>query len=323
MKYVYVCTSSCKDFYLEQTFASIVTLKKCTPNAIVVLIVDNKTNDTLVNERQGIKKIVDELIVERFSEDISMKVRSRLLKTKMRNLVTGDFLYIDGDTFIFQDLSIINEESYEIAGIQDKHCPLSESDQFFTHFNLKKQVCQEKSFLQNETYINGGVLFVRDTEKNHLFFEEWNKTYLHFEKKGITQDMPSLALVNHQNNYVIKTLSGEWNCQLESGAQFFHSVKILHYFASHSKQKSLETFFKKIRLLQFNDNAINYIRKNYENAAFDFGNSILSRGVDQQIQKTAFYRFLVYLFSRQKLIFYVFEKFFSLGRGKGFYFKSK
>ena len=295
MKYLYVCVSSSEDCYLEQAFASIVTLKAKVPRAFVSLLVDGDTEKSLVRGRERIKNIIDEFVTIEFAAGASKKVRSRLLKTNMRNLVDGDFLYIDTDTFIFQDLTALEKLQSSFAGVQDKHCPLSKNDQVHTHSLSKKLLCNSPDFVNEETFINGGVLFVRDSQENRDFFKDWNNEYRKWEKKGITQDMPSLALINYKHNHCISEIDGSWNCQLESGAQFFRSAKIFHYFASHTKQKSLDDMFQYIRNSEFNDFAKKYILENYERVAFDFGTSVLATGIEQEIFKTACFRFLVFL----------------------------
>ncbi len=323
MKYVYVCVSEMSDYYLEQTFASIVTLKKHTPNASVSLLIDDITHRSLTLGRERINDICDEVVVKTFDKNISKKIRSRLLKTNMRDIVKGDFLYIDGDTFIFRDLSEIDSCPYSLAGVQDKHCRLSENEQFFTHSRLKIKICAEKKFLEDETYINGGVIWVKDTKENRNFFAEWNEKYVAFEKIGITQDMPSLSWVNYSYNHLIKELDGTWNCQLGSGAGYFYDVRILHYFASHLNQKSLVKLFEKIRQYGFDNEAEKYVLDNYKQIAFDFGPCSLLCGDEYNVKATAFYRCIVYLYRTHSFLFNFFEKIFSLGRGRGFYIRSK
>lgn len=323
MKYLYVCVSSERDCYLEQLFASVVTLKAKTPNASVTLLIDKDTEKSLVGGRENIKKLIDELIAVEFPRDVSQKVRSRLLKTQMRNLVDGDFLYIDTDTFIFEDLSPIGEVSASLAGVQDKHCPLSENDQAHTNKQLKRVVCGNPDFVNEQTFINGGVLLVRDTAGNREFFREWNGCYLANVDKGVTQDMPSLALINFRHGHCIAELDGSWNCQLEFGAQYFRSARIFHYFASHTQQKSLNALFEFIRKSGFDCLAQKLVREDSERIAFDFGTSVLITGIEQEVQKTACYRFVILLYSKFRRIFNLCEKILSLGRGHGLYFKAK
>ncbi len=323
MKYLYVCVSSNEDSYLEQAFASIVTLKAKVPDAFVSLLVDRDTEKSLVEGRERIKDIIDEFVAIEFAVDISKKVRSRLLKTNMRNLIDGDFLFIDTDTFIFQDLTAIEKLPASFAGVQDKHCPLSKNDQVHTLSLSLKLVFSNFNAVNEETFINSGVLLVRDTRANRDFFKDWNREYEKWERKGITQDMPSLAFVNYNHSYCIAELEGPWNCQLESGAAYFRSAKIFHYYASHITQKSLTDLFQYIRNSKFDEAAKKYILENYERVAFDFGTSALVTGVEQEILKTACYRFLVFLYRRVHFVFSICERILSLGRGKGLYFKSK
>lgn len=311
------------DYYLEQLFASIITLKAKMPGAFVSLLVDKDTERSLSGERGYVRNVVDELISEEFPSEIPQKVRSRLLKTSMRNLVKGDFLYIDTDTFIFDDLSGLEESSMQFAGVQDKHCPLSENDQVYTHKQLKKIVCDNPNFINDEIFINSGVLFVRDSLETRSFFKEWNDCYLKNVKNRVTQDMPSLAWINYSHANCITKLDGAWNCQLESGAGYFRFAKIFHYFASHTKQKSLNRLLEFVRKSGFDERAKKFIVENYERIAFDFGTSMLVSGVEMEIQKTACYRFLVILYVKFRGIFNLCEKILSIGRGRGFYFGSK
>lgn len=56
-------------------------------------------------------------------------------------------------------------------------------------------------------------------------------------------DQTPLAFVNEKNNYVIKELSGQWNCQiLRMGIPYLHKAKIIHYFASNKGSRMVYTF---------------------------------------------------------------------------------
>ena len=95
-----------------------------------------------------------------------------------------------------------------------------------------KKVSSLNELAQYEKYFNGGVLWVRDTESNHKFFDDWHNNWLHSRSKGIKTDMPALALANYQNNFSIQELDGVWNCQIWFGANYLPKAKIIHYFTS-------------------------------------------------------------------------------------------
>jgi hypothetical protein len=322
MNVVYVCVSTKSDYYLEQTYASIVTLKKNMPEVFISLIIDDDTEQSLCDGREHIRDVCDKVIVRPFDQMVSRKVRSRILKTSMRNIVDGDFLYIDGDTFIFQDLSEIECSQYALAGVLDHHCKLSDNTQSHTHRLLKSKICADERFLSDETFFNSGVIWTKDTKENREFFLEWNRNYLKGVKDNVTQDQPSLALTNFEKDFPIKELDGSWNCQLEAGAGFFHDVKIFHYFASYFKQKSIDELIQKVREMKFSKDVRQYIEDGYDRIAFDFGPCTLTRGAEHRIQSTAMYRAIIVLFKKYRRVFKVFEKIALLGRGRGFYFRS-
>lgn len=326
IKYLYVCTSSQRDLFLEQTFASIVSLKQKIPKAFVALLIDKCTEQTLTDGRERIKDLVDELVVRDLDANLSDKVRSRILKTSMRNCIEGDFLYIDSDTVILEDLSEIENVPYDLGGVQDSHVLLSKNPMLQKKEHLKElsKLNSDKAFLTSEIYINGGVLFARDVPKNREFFRLWNKHYLEFLKKeNISQDQPTLSLVNYLMGFPIHELNGKWNCQLNYGASFYRKAKILHYFSSVNIPVSIQKIYGLIREYGFDAKASKCILEQLEENAFNFGRSAIAKDREYDLMKTASYRLLLLIFSSFPKIFALFEKIASLGRGRGLYLKMK
>lgn len=326
LKYLYVCTSSQRDLFLEQTFASIVSLKQKIPKAFVVLLIDNCTEQTLSDGRERIKDLVDELVVRNLDANLSGKVRSRILKTSMRNCVDGDFLYIDSDTVILEDLSEIENVPCDLGGVQDSHVSLSKNPMLQKKNHLKElsKLNSDKAFLTCEIYINSGVLFVRDVPKNRDFFRLWNKYYLEFLKKeNISQDQPTLALVNYLMGFPIYELNGKWNCQLNYGASFYWKVKILHYFSSVNIPGAVQEIYELIRKYAFDAKARACALDQLEEKVFNFGPSVVTKGREYDLMRTASYRLLLLIFSSFPKVFALFEKIASLGRGRGLYLKMK
>lgn len=229
-KIVYVLTSTPNDIYLEQTFLSIYSLKRYNPQAHIVLLLDDSTAKGLVGRRASVLDLISEKIIVDFDSTISNMRRSRYLKTKMRSLVKGDFLYIDGDTIINSALDDIDLCSLELGAVDDSHRLLD------SHYGKEKLLRQAKTLnfsIQGERhYYNGGVLFVKDTDRTHLFFDKWHDYWLDSVNHGINQDMPALIRTNIEMGHLIGTLDGMWNCQLMYGFNYYTTAKIIHYFAS-------------------------------------------------------------------------------------------
>ena len=122
-KIIYCLVSDTKDYYYEQLLVSLCSLRKYNPDAIVEVVVDKETKDTLVSERAGIYNYVTDVIQIDVPNEFAKKQRSRFIKTRLRELVSGDFFFIDTDTVIIGDLSIIDSIPADVAMAYDANSP--------------------------------------------------------------------------------------------------------------------------------------------------------------------------------------------------------
>lgn len=228
-KIVYSVISDETDIYLEQALLSIYSLRKYNPDAFVELIVDQTTNNSIIGKRSEIKKYVSKITAVNVPNEFSKGQKSRWLKTNLRNLIKGDYLFIDNDTIIADTLEEIDEFESEIGAVKDKHAQIE----------LNKD--KDKLLLWSEqdgwtysddlTYFNSGVMFVRDCEFTHDFYREWNKRWqICSTDYHRFFDQSSLAATNEFYHYPVKELTGEWNCQPTNGISYLHKAKIIHYW---------------------------------------------------------------------------------------------
>ena len=121
-KIIYVLVSNENDCYLEQALVSIYSLRLYNPDANLLLLVDEETSRTLEN---GIRKLilnyVSKLVIVDVPFHYSKQQKSRYIKTSLRSQVIGDFLFIDCDTIINEELKDIDNLSCEIAAVPDCH----------------------------------------------------------------------------------------------------------------------------------------------------------------------------------------------------------
>ncbi|MDR1760176.1 MAG: hypothetical protein LBR60_06595 [Fibrobacter sp.] len=231
MKFLYVLASANNDLYAEQAFVSITSLRMHNPEVFVSLFIDDKTDQNLEERTFKLKELADEVVVQTFDEAIDLRERSRLLKTNMRNQIRGDFLYIDSDTIICEDLSDIWNCKHHLAAVPDTHIEFKKSSSYKSASSMLKKI--DKHHLPVEKfYFNGGVLFAKDCSESVAFFNKWNELWNEFKAKKINKDQISLAYSNRALKYPIAELSGIWNCQIQYGMNYFANAKILHYFAT-------------------------------------------------------------------------------------------
>lgn len=237
-KIVYVLTSSNNDFYLEQTLLSVYSLRIYNKDAEVYLITDKETNSTFVGTRHSIVNFFTDIIVVETPSHFNNVRKSRFLKTKVRDVIYGDFLFVDSDTIITQSLESIDDIDIEIGGVSDKHVKIEDHPLKDT---IIKQVSRTGLLINTDLpYINSGVFYVKDTPLAHDLYKRWHAKWMEMQSIQ-TLDQPPLAWVNHEMGYPIKLLPDYWNCQvIDGGLKFLNKSFIIHYFAS-SKNSNGQT----------------------------------------------------------------------------------
>lgn len=237
-KIVYVVISGANDDYFEQVWASVWSLKHYNPNAHVVVLTDKVTKDSICSDaRKESLNYIDEVVAVEFDGDYSNKEKSRWIKTNMRNLISGDFLFIDADTIICDDLSDVDKWNCSIGAVYDSHCHSGEICDTIVFKDMYIDRLRNIFGIQynGEDVFNSGVMFVKDDDEAHHFFDTWHKNWLHSNSKGIVLDQLPLLKTNIELGKVVKELPGEYNCQICFSVQYLTQAKIVHTFA-HQKE---------------------------------------------------------------------------------------
>lgn len=226
-KIVYVVVSDETDVYLEQTLLSVFSLRKHNPDAYVELVVDQDTDATIAGKRGEILKYIDNKIVVNVPEEYNKVCRSRWLKTSLRQHVKGNFLFIDSDTIVTDNLEEIDCFTGDIGAVKDMHVLIGKRD------NILRVNAERDGWSWSETlaYYNSGVMFVKDSALTHKFYQMWHNKWVEKERKtGDYKDQSFLAATNESFQYPIRELSGEWNCQIiRNGIIYLANAKIMHY----------------------------------------------------------------------------------------------
>lgn len=233
MNILYLLVSNEADTYLEQTVLSVESLKKHMTDARVTVLIDEGTEKTLVNGREKLRGVSDNIIVATVPSDLNQKNISRYLKTTMYQYMNDDFLFIDGDTIICEPLDDIPKE-YPLAAVVDLHLTISDCPLRSRLEDFANKAGYHAGF--DDRHYNSGVLWVKKCDISKRFFDQWHILWKEALSKGLTQDQTSFNEVNYRMNGVIHELNGIWNCQMRrygTGFQFVYDAKIIHYFASN------------------------------------------------------------------------------------------
>ncbi len=254
-KIVYVLVSSEKDYYLEQAYVSMYSLRQHNPKAQICLVADTDTVEGIRNNevRGRLATYVDEFVSVDFPEHVSMKERSRALKTSLRKHVSGTFLFVDTDTVICGDLSEIDGWQFDLGIVLDLHSHLNR------HPYGKGIKATIKKMYNVEVpdgidYYNSGVMFVKDNEKTHDFFQRWHENWQKTKDlPGGFRDQQSLIKTEIDLNGFIYPMSGDYNCQILGSIQYLHTGKILHFFNTQWNGEKLSPLFEPSFYYRFKD----------------------------------------------------------------------
>ncbi len=229
-KLVYVLTCAPEANYIEQALMSVWSARYWNPDAHIVLITDKLTDKLFVGKRAEILDYISEKIVVPFEDDsLSMVYRSRWIKTSVRQLIIGNFLFIDCDTIVCKPLDEIDSFECEVGAVGDSNVKFQEDV-------AKIETCKIVSKLSidisnEEYYYSSGVLYVKDSPQSHSFYQEWHKNWLISYALNLAIDQPSLAKANIDSFHMMSTIDNRYNCILFTQTHELVNASIVHIAA--------------------------------------------------------------------------------------------
>ena len=226
---VYTLVSSENDYYLEELWASLYSLRQFHPTDRVLVLTDESTAPR-ISARKELEQMISELIVVTVPEHYSPKERSREIKTTVRNHIEGPYLFIDTDTVICKPLDDIDHIEDDIAAVPDSHLPLSEHLFKESVYNTAKRVFGI-DVSDSRYWFNSGVMYVADNEHTRNFYREWNKNWQYSAfQKNYSQDQSALVVTDKSFGYLIKPLPDIYNSQLALSLKYYADAAIVHYW---------------------------------------------------------------------------------------------
>lgn len=227
-KLVYVLTCAPEATYIEQALMAVWSARYWNPDAHIVLMVDDKTDAILTGKRAEILNYISEKIVVPFEDEtLTPMYRSRWIKTQVRQMIQGDFLFIDCDTICCQSLESIDVLQNEIGAVYDSHVTLSED----ISFDITRDMVLKIGLDLNEEkyYYSSGVIYAKDTLKVHQLYNRWHALWRYgVEEQNVSMDQPSFARANVEMGHLITSIPDVYNCVLYTQNSFIPNAKILH-----------------------------------------------------------------------------------------------
>lgn len=228
VKAVYVLVAEQVDIYVLCSYLSVALLRRIHPDAQICLLCDTTTRELLEKSDVPLLSEVQEVLVCDLDEPRPV-VRSRYLKSHMRNLVEGDFVYLDADALPVRPISQVWNQDFTIAAVLDRNFGHP-----YPHFpDWVAQLYARYGWSPAVHYCNAGVVFWRDNPEGRrvgeVCAERW-QTY--FQKEGQYRDQPAFNSALQTVQPALKILGVEYNGMVEASPWYGRKANILHFYVS-------------------------------------------------------------------------------------------
>ena len=229
LKVVYCLTSSGGDLYEAMTRVSLATVRLTNPTARIEIACDQQTYQALHCTGSQLLREAD--AVHGFpTPDGSPTFRNRFVKTQLRLLLSGPFLFLDSDTVVRKPLTPLLNLQADIAAAPN-HSADTLAEQIWSEDQANLDTMGWQVL---EPYVNGGVIWYADTLAAHRFAEAWHRNWLaNVERTARYRDQPAL---NHSlsadKTIHLQILSHTYNAQVSKRADYAQEAHIWHIFTS-------------------------------------------------------------------------------------------
>ena len=160
------------------------------------------------------------------------------VKTQLRNLVRGPFLFLDSDILVRRRVLDLFSLQTDIACT-----PNHSSNAFETQIwqGDREALAAVGWKIRSDVYVNGGVMFYGDTVGARRFADDWHRKWL--ISYGLTKqhrDQPALNAAIFESQPTLTVLSHRFNAQLVFSPAVVVDAFIWHFYASALSQPTTE-----------------------------------------------------------------------------------
>ncbi len=226
---VYALTSGGRDRFSAMTRVSISSLRVTNEQVSVCVVCDSITVAALKRSRDPLLNEIDELIdCQTPAGDAAY--RNRHMKTRLRQILDGPFLFLDSDTFVRGNLSEIFSHDADIAGVIN-HCSDAPVDQIAARDT--QALARMNWRIGDRGYINGGVLYFNNTEPAYrtgcLWHDKWLRSV---EDCAKYHDQAALNAALFAAKPDLKILPHKFNAQFRVAPHVVENAVIWHFYES-------------------------------------------------------------------------------------------
>ena len=201
--------------------------RRVHPDARLVLLTDEPTPARV---RQSCPRLLD-LFDRVVSVPLSYpepRTRSFYIKTRMRDLIDGDFVFLDTDTLPVRPFGDVFGKAWDVAAVQDRnhHCPVRPVRPHWEAPRLTRLGWD----VRLRWYFNTGVLFWRDTPAARRLGAAWHARWLEELAKLDDFDQLAFNVAAHDTATDVLELPPAYNAMVTVHPVHARGARVYHFF---------------------------------------------------------------------------------------------
>jgi len=229
MLYIFVLSLRDENLFLQMTVISATLLRRNSPNAKIIIVVDEYTNLTLYPIEYGLLIDLDVEILVIPTGHSDCVLSSRFIKLSLPEIVNERFWYLDGDTLPLANLDVVNI-SCDIAMVRD----LNRGQSSYALNKGRIANCEVMKWpVPLYPYYNSGVIFANKTSRVREVFNYAKEIWLTACERGVRcgDQLPLNIAIQKDHNINIVLLDDAYNAQIRAAPSLASTAKILHIFS--------------------------------------------------------------------------------------------
>ena len=272
---------------------SALLVRRTSPGLETALVVDRQTAAALDAARHPLLHAVDHVVTSD-AGDADPRVRSRRVKTSVRQLVDGDLIFLDADTVPIRPIDAIAAIDADFAAVPEPEGSLEAISRWYP------PACDALGWkCPEERYFNSGVFLLRETEAGRWLGAEWAsrwERWQDYDTSGRPADQPALNAALTEFKGVQASMPQRYNVMVGlSGRADVPDPVVFHFFASKGKMpngtllSALTTRFEQTG--EIDDELIRRAQRRqspWVRSAATVRMQYFARGVGRYLRRTAF-----------------------------------
>lgn len=233
-QYAYVVCANATNYFAEIAAVSMASLRLVCPGARISALIDKETSMFEVPALYAIRTLADEISVVDCPGDNSF-ARSRYLKSHIRVLLSGRFLYLDGDTLVMKPPDGIWTTDCDVAAAVDLGSDGKPNQPPVIDPRLGWWI------KHGGPYLNAGVVYFETTRAARKLGERYGQLWLEYVRvTGRTNDQLAFNQALETSGSRIAVLPSCYNAQISMDVMKARGANIIHFYTGNFAD-SIET----------------------------------------------------------------------------------